>query len=92
MIDPMANLDGGSGMMPGEVNGVGGDSSVGGDGKNIFDLPSCQLNMKKIDTVRSFMGIVSGCVAGICGLTGLQGLGVCMCMCMCICMCICVCD
>jgi len=68
MIDPMANLDAGSGPTP------GGDST-GGEGADIFDFPSAQLNIKKMDSVRSFMGIVSGCVAGVCGLTGFQGLG-----------------
>jgi len=67
MIDPMANLDAGSGPTP------GGDST-GGEGADIFDFPSAQLNIKKMDSVRSFMGIVSGCVAGVCGLTGFQGL------------------
>ena len=67
MIDPMANLDAGTGPTP------GGDST-GGEGSDIFDFPSAQLNIQKMDTVRSFMGIVSGCVAGICGLTGFEGL------------------
>lgn len=68
MIDPMANLDAGSGPAP------GGDST-GGEGNSIYDFPAAQLNIKKMDDVRSFMGIVSGCVAGICGLTGFEGLG-----------------
>mmetsp|Transcript_14579 Transcript_14579/g.21521 ORF Transcript_14579/g.21521 Transcript_14579/m.21521 type:complete len:128 (+) Transcript_14579:151-534(+) len=68
MIDPMANLDGGA-----SSSAAGGDVT-GGEGKDIFYLPAMQLNMKKMDNVRSFMGIVSGCVAGICGLTGLEGL------------------
>lgn len=72
MIDPMADLDGG-------VSGagqVGGDfSTIGGEGKDIFDVPSVQLNMKRMDKVRSFMGIVSGCVAGVLGLTGIEGFG-----------------
>mmetsp|Transcript_1981 Transcript_1981/g.2473 ORF Transcript_1981/g.2473 Transcript_1981/m.2473 type:complete len:128 (+) Transcript_1981:265-648(+) len=68
MIDPMANLDGGGG------GPIPGGDATGGEGRDIFNLPAAQLNKKKMDTVRSFMGIVSGCVAGVCGLTGLEGL------------------
>mmetsp|Transcript_4361 Transcript_4361/g.12195 ORF Transcript_4361/g.12195 Transcript_4361/m.12195 type:complete len:89 (-) Transcript_4361:1499-1765(-) len=68
MIDPMADLDSGSAPTPGA-------DSTGGEGKDVFDMQAANLNMKKMDTVRSFMGIVSGCVAGVLGLTGLSGLG-----------------
>mmetsp|Transcript_4364 Transcript_4364/g.12201 ORF Transcript_4364/g.12201 Transcript_4364/m.12201 type:complete len:127 (-) Transcript_4364:1397-1777(-) len=67
MIDPMADLDSGSAPTPGA-------DSTGGEGKDVFDMQAANLNMKKMDTVRSFMGIVSGCVAGVLGLTGLSGL------------------
>lgn len=67
MIDPMANLDSGSGPTPGA-------DATGGEGKDVFDMNAANLNLKKMDTVRSFMGIVSGCVAGVLGLTGLSGL------------------
>jgi len=50
------------------------NSSTGGEGKEVFNLHAFQLNTKKMDTVRSFMGIVSGCVAGVAGLTGWHGL------------------
>lgn len=66
MIDPMANLD----AAPGAAEAA--------DEKDIIDVPSLQYNMQNIDKLRSVMGIVSGCVAGICGLTGYEGLGECL--------------
>lgn len=68
MMDPMANLD--SSTAP----GAAADSST--STKDVFDPNALNFNLKKIDQIRSFMGIASGCVAGIFGLTGLQGLGV----------------
>ena len=65
MMDPMANLDGGS------APGASSNQST----KDVFDPIALTYNLKQIDNIRSFMGIVSGCVAGIFGLTGLQGLG-----------------
>lgn len=67
----MADIDG---------SGGGGSSidSATNDGENsqeVFDIHAHQINMKKMDYIRSFMGIVSGCVAGVLGLTGLAGLG-----------------
>lgn len=70
MIDPMANLDGGP--------PPGADTSAGGDlahSKEVFDQVALQRNMQRIDKIRSVMGIASGCVAGIIGLTGVEGLG-----------------
>ena len=70
MIDPMANID------PSAPAGPGMDSADGGDGsQEVFDMNAYRSNMRKIDKIRSFMGIASGCVAGVCGLTGLSGLG-----------------
>lgn len=63
----MANLDGGS------APGAAADTSS--STKDVFDPVALNFNLKKIDNIRSFMGIASGCVAGIFGLTGLQGLG-----------------
>ena len=52
------------------------DASGGGDAsQEVFDMNAYRSNMQKMDKIRSFMGIVSGCVAGVCGLTGLAGLG-----------------
>ena len=72
MIDPMADIDGatsGGGAM---------DPTTTSDGEHnqeVFDINAHRINMKKMDYIRSFMGIVSGCVAGVLGLTGLSGLG-----------------
>ena len=63
MIDPMANLDAG-------VSGA----SQGGEEKDVIDFMALRNNLEKIDRMKSVMSIASGCVAGICGLTGLQGL------------------
>lgn len=70
MIDPMAGVDAGS-----AAQGAGGPPGdvTGGEGTNAFDVVSAQLNAKKTDEIRSFMGIVSGCVAGVLGLTGSRG-------------------
>ena len=63
MIDPMANLDGAASSQ---------DTS---EEKDIIDFSSLRYNLDRIDRTRSVMGIASGCVAGICGLTGFEGLG-----------------
>ena len=62
MMDPMANLGGGA---------IAEDPT---EEKDIIDFNSLRYNLDTIDSTRSVMGIVSGCVAGICGLTGLEGL------------------
>jgi EMC6 len=64
MIDPMADL-----------GSSGGDAANEADAKDVFDPNALGQNMQRIDKVRSFMGIISGCVAGIFGFTGLEGLG-----------------
>mmetsp|Transcript_56372 Transcript_56372/g.65857 ORF Transcript_56372/g.65857 Transcript_56372/m.65857 type:complete len:98 (+) Transcript_56372:70-363(+) len=71
MMDPMADISAASSGGGNSAN----NSSTGGEGKEVFNLHAFQLNTKKMDTVRSFMGIVSGCVAGVAGLTGWHGLG-----------------
>lgn len=75
MIDPMANL-GNEGFDPTTSNNAVGDLSARSN--NRINIHAIHLNNKKIDKVRSFMGIISGCVAGVWGLTGLQGLGTCV--------------
>mmetsp|Transcript_439 Transcript_439/g.575 ORF Transcript_439/g.575 Transcript_439/m.575 type:complete len:127 (-) Transcript_439:169-549(-) len=67
MMDPMANI----GPDPSRS---GSDDTTGGEGKGIFNLQAQSFNNKKIDEVKTFMGIVNGCFAGICGFQGLQGL------------------
>jgi hypothetical protein len=71
MIDPMADIDHASPMAP-EMDGAGGDGN-----QEVFDMNAYRSNFAKMDKIRSFMGIASGCVAGVCGLTGLAGLGEC---------------
>ncbi|KAL9182323.1 hypothetical protein ACHAXT_012975 [Thalassiosira profunda] len=67
MIDPMANIDPAA---PGpDVDAAGADGS-----QEVFDVHAYRSNFRKMDKVRSFMGIAAGCVAGVCGLTGLSGL------------------
>ena len=63
MIDPMAGLDG-SAAPP-----------TAADEKDVIDMVSLRINLQRVDKIRSVMGIASGCVAGILGLTGLEGLG-----------------
>jgi EMC6 len=63
MIDPMANLD----AAPG--------APEPGDEKDVIDIACLQYNLLRVEQIRSVMGIASGCVAGIFGLTGLEGLG-----------------
>ena len=54
-------------------------STMGGpsddNNKEVFDMDAFRSNFRKMDKIRSFMGIVAGCVAGVLGLTGLSGLG-----------------
>ena len=45
------------------------------DEKDVVDINTLRYNLMHIDTTRSVMNITSGCVAGICGFTGWQGLG-----------------
>ncbi|KAL9182345.1 hypothetical protein ACHAXT_012997 [Thalassiosira profunda] len=67
MIDPMANIDPAA---PGpDADAAGSDGS-----QEVFDVHAYRSNFRKMDKVRSFMGIAAGCVAGVCGLTGLSGL------------------
>lgn len=68
MIDPMANLG---------DEGAPGAPTDQDDSKDVFDPLILNLNLKRVDNIRSFMGIISGCFAGICGLTGLEGFGTC---------------
>lgn len=68
MIDPMAGVD--------PTAPAGAEMDASGDGnQEVFDTNAYRSNMRKMDKIRSFMGIVSGCVAGVCGLTGISGLG-----------------
>jgi hypothetical protein len=68
MQDPMANL---TGEAPAGQNP---SSMDGGNTKEVFDPIALQLNMQRIGRMQSVMGIAAGCVAGIAGLTGFEGL------------------
>jgi hypothetical protein len=70
MIDPMADIDQASPAGPDMDGGVGADGNL-----EVFDANAYRSNLAKMDKIRSFMGIAAGCVAGVCGLTGLGGLG-----------------
>jgi hypothetical protein len=68
IADPMADLTGeGS-------SAVSGNENMNSH-KEVFDPMVHQVNLQRIDRIRSIMGIASGCVAGILGLTGLNGFG-----------------
>jgi EMC6 len=41
----------------------------------IVDPYIVQLNLARLERIRSVMGITSGCIAGILGFTGLEGFG-----------------
>ena len=64
MMDPMADL-----------GSSGATNAADTNAKEVFDPMALNLNLQRVDKIRTFMGIVSGCVAGVCGLTGLEGLG-----------------
>lgn len=65
MIDPMADLGGGAAAGAADASNA----------KEVFDPMVLNMNLQRVDKIRTFMGILSGCVAGIFGLTGFEGLG-----------------
>ncbi|GFH61449.1 hypothetical protein CTEN210_17925 [Chaetoceros tenuissimus] len=70
MIDPMANIGG----QPAAQGGPQGtDASTTPEGE-VFDFNALQRNMQKMESIRSFMGIINGCCAGILGLTNTTGI------------------
>merc|ERR1712232_677288 len=58
------------------MGGPGPEMDGSGDShdQEVFDMAAYRSNFRKMDKIRSFMGIVSGCVAGVLGVTGLGGL------------------
>jgi hypothetical protein len=68
MQDPMANLTGEAPAGQNQSNMNGGNT------KEVFDPIALQLNMQRIGRIQSVMGIAAGCVAGIAGMTGFEGL------------------
>ena len=72
MNDPMAGM---------EAEGSGGPATDDGlDSKEVFDPMILQFNVQRIERIRSVMGIVSGCIAGIAGFTGWEGIGTLRCL------------
>ena len=65
MNDPMAGMD----------QPVSGPPTDDIDSKEVFDPMILQFNLQRIERIRSVMGIASGCIAGIAGLTGFEGIG-----------------
>lgn len=66
MADPMADMGQPQHQQP--------DADMN-NGKEMINPVLLQLNLAKIDRIRSVMGIAAGCVTGICGYTGFAGLG-----------------
>ena len=66
MADPMADL--GAGAPKADSNNASLTNT-----KEVSDPLVLGTNLQRIDRIRSVMGIASGIVAGIGGLTGLKG-------------------
>lgn len=68
----MANLSAQPGGLPGQP---GAEVVPGGEEPTeVFDFFAQQTNMQKMERIRSFMGIISGCCAGILGLINWSGI------------------
>jgi hypothetical protein len=66
MNDPMAG-------MGAEATGPATEDDI--HSKEVFDPMILSFNLQRIERIRSVMGIASGCIAGIAGLTGWEGIG-----------------
>mmetsp|Transcript_10727 Transcript_10727/g.20050 ORF Transcript_10727/g.20050 Transcript_10727/m.20050 type:complete len:145 (-) Transcript_10727:50-484(-) len=69
MIDPMANI---GGTQP--ISQPNQPDANNVHAEEVFDVNAQQHNLQQMESIRSFMGIVSGCCAGILGLTNLYGI------------------
>jgi hypothetical protein len=69
MADPMADIGGGGMHQPQD------DGEQSTTTREVFDGMAYQMNMARMERIRSVMGIASGCIVGICGFTGFQGFG-----------------
>ena len=72
MQDPMAELG---------TPDTTSTNTTNNNTKQVVDGLALQLNLKRLDRIRSVMSITSGCMAGVLGCTGLQGLGALVCVC-----------
>ncbi len=70
MLDPMANISSPGAQQP----GAPGAGPPGEESMEVFDRHAQRQNTQKMDSIKSFMGIVTGCCAGILGLTNMRGI------------------
>jgi EMC6 len=77
MMDPMGDV--GAGGVDNTAVAASLDAGTGTyhnlKSNEIVDPLIVQLNLSRIERIRSVMGIASGCIAGILGLTGMEGFG-----------------
>lgn len=75
MMDPMGDV--GAGGVDNTAAAASLDAATGAyhnlKSNEIVDPLVVQLNLSRIERIRSVMGIASGCIAGILGLTGMEG-------------------
>ena len=71
MIDPMANITPQAGA---GAAGPQNNQNTVVEAKDVCDFQAMKYNESKMDKIKSFMGIISGCCAGILGLTNGFGL------------------
>jgi hypothetical protein len=76
MMDPMGDIGGGT-VDPTSPTTIENSTGTILKSNEIVDPFIIQLNLSRIERIRSIMGISSGCIAGILGLTGMEGLGTC---------------
>ena len=77
MMDPMADVGASSGDSTAVAASL--DATTGAysnlKSNEIVDPLIVQMNLSRIERIRSVMGIASGCIAGTLGLTGMEGFG-----------------
>ena len=67
MNDPMAGMGAEATTSPATEDDI--------HSKEVFDPMILSCNLQRVERIRSVMGIASGCIAGIAGLTGWEGIG-----------------
>ena len=77
MMDPMGDV--GAAGVDNTAAAASLDATTGAfhnlKSNEIVDPLIVQMNLSRIERIRSVMGIASGCIAGILGLTGMEGFG-----------------
>jgi hypothetical protein len=71
-MDPMANISSSGAGANGGAQQNNDNTVV--EARDVCDLQAMKLNESKMDKIKSYMGIISGCCAGILGLTNIFGL------------------